>query len=170
MKAGILFLASLAAACTGRGGGDDAAGLNERGGSNAVGRPPIQSVQTTDLTGLYEARQGGSERARMCIVATSGKVAFALATEAPGGGSCAGAGEAQRTGGMIRLTMAGDRPCVIDARAAGTAVTFPATVAPGCAYYCAPGTSLAGEMFEKIGGTADDAMRATDLAGDPLCG
>jgi hypothetical protein len=71
---------------------------------------------------------------------------------------------------MLRLTMGGDERCMIPARITAGEVRFPGSLEPGCAYYCAAGASLAGEMLDKTGGTAEDAMRATDLAGDPLCG
>ena len=169
MRQAIFIAIAALAACSGRESGGNADGASvERGDGGAVER--ASSVQTTDLTGLYEEAPGGGQRARMCVVSKAGTVAFGIVTETPDGGSCAGAGEAKRIGGVMRLTMGGDQQCVIDAKATGTAVTFPATVGPGCAYYCAPGATLAGEAFEKTGGTTEDAMRATDLAGDPLCG
>lgn len=159
MKRAILLLIPLLAGC-GRGDGDETAGRDSR-----------EPVQTADLTGLYEAGGEGGQRARMCMISDpSGAASFAIVTETPDGGSCGGAGEAVRKGNMLRLTMAGDEQCVIDAQTGGTQVTLPRSLAEGCAYYCAPGASLAGAVFEKTGGTAKDAMRATDLAGDPLCG
>lgn len=110
------------------------------------------------------------KRSQMCMISDdSGVAAFAIATETPGDGSCGGAGEAVRQGNVLRLTMTGDKKCAIEARIAGTQVTLPPDLSEECAYYCAPGATLAGAAFEKIGGTAEDAMRATDLAGDPLC-
>lgn len=138
---------------------EPSAGASRQGGN---------SVQTADLTGLYEAGEGG-QRGRMCMIRdAAGATTFGIATE--GAGSCGGAGVANRTGDVLRLTMAGDQQCVIQARIAGTRVTFPARVHDGCAYYCGPGASLAGQTFEKTGGTRQEAMSATDLAGDPLCG
>ena len=99
----------------------------------------------------------------------SGAASFALVAEASGGG-CGGAGEAVRQGDLLRLTMGGDEECVIEAQIAGARVTIPGSLPEGCAYYCAPGATLAGTAFEKIGGTTEDAMRALDPAGDPLCG
>ncbi len=65
--------------------------------------------------------------------------------------------------------MAGDVDCAIDAEMEGTRVTFPATVPDGCSYYCSPAATLAGKAFEKTGDTAEDALRASDLVGNPLC-
>lgn len=159
MKRAMLLLIPLLAGC-GRGDGDETAGRQSR-----------EPAQTTDLTGLYEAREGGEQRARMCMVSDpSGTVSFAIAAEAPDGGSCAGAGEAVREGKLLRLTMGGDQQCVIEAQVAGTLVTLPRSLPEGCAYYCGPGASFAGAAFEKTGGTRQDAMRAMDLAGHPLCG
>ena len=159
MRRANLLLIPLLAAC---GGGD---------GNETAGRDVREPVQTADLTGLYEGQGESGQRARMCMISdTSDTASFAIATERPADGSCGGAGEAVRQGNLLRLTMTGDEECVIEAAMEGTQVTLPPSLSEGCAYYCAPGATLAGETFEKTGGTADDAMRATDLAGDPLCG
>ena len=156
MRYATLLLTPLLAACGG--GGGDAAG-------EAGGRSTPPPVQTSELTGLYEA--AGSQ---MCMITeASGAAAFGLVREAPNG-SCSGAGDASRTGNRLRLTMAGDEECVIEAQIEGTQMTFPAAVPESCAYYCGAGATLAGTRLEKTGGTTQDAMRATDLAGDPLCG
>ena len=163
MKRAILLLVPLLAAC-GRGGGDETAGPASRE------RGQQARVQIADLTGLYQARGEGGQRGRMCMIsAKSGATAFGSVTEAPGG-SCGGAGEAVRKGNLLRLTMGGDEQCVIEARIAGTQVSLPPGLPQGCAYYCGPGATLAGSAFEKTGGAEEDAMRAMDLAGDPLCG
>ena len=158
MRQAILFLAPLVAAC---GGG---------GGNETAPRAPRAAVQTAELTGLYEGRGIGSEGNRMCMVSEgAGLTNFGLVIETSDG-SCSGAGQAVRAGDRLRLTMAGDEQCVIEAQVDGTQVAFASSVAPGCAYYCAPGSTLAGRLFDKTGGAAEDAMRATDLAGGPLCG
>lgn len=159
MKWAILLLIPLLAGC-GRSDGDETAGRESR-----------EPVQTAVLTGLYEAAGKGEQRAQMCMISDpTGVVSFGIATEEPDGDSCGAAGEAVRQADLLRLTMGGDEECVIEARIAGTQVTLPPSVPEGCAYYCGPGASLAGTVFEKTGGTAEDAMRALDLAGDPLCG
>ena len=155
----MLLLIPLLAGC-GRGEGDESA-------ERTSGEP----VQTADLTGLYEARGEGEQRDRMCMVSEpGGPVSFGIVTDRPGAGSCGGAGEAVRESDLLRLTMGGDEECVIEAQISGTRVTFAENLPDGCAYYCAPGATLAGATFEKTGGTSQDAMRALDLAGDPLCG
>ncbi|MGI8704223.1 MAG: hypothetical protein ACR2JJ_00205 [Sphingomicrobium sp.] len=159
MKQAMLLLIPLLAGCA-RGDGDESAGRETR-----------DPVQTADLTGLYEARGEGGQSARMCMISdSSGRASFAIVTETRDAGSCGGAGEAVREARLLRLSMAGDEECVIEARVEDRQVTFPPNLPEGCAYYCAPGATLAGADFEKTGGTAKDAMRATDLAGDPLCG
>ena len=138
---------------------------------DATGSDDAKPVQTADLTGLYEAAGAGDQRPRMCMIGDqSGATSFGIVTGTTDGGSCAGAGEAVRQSNTLRLTMAGDEACTIEARITGTQVRLPAAVPQGCAYYCAPDATLAGAIFEKTGGTAEDAMRALDLAGDPLCG
>lgn len=128
-------------------------------------------VQTTELTGVYQGRGQGDQRSRMCMISHAlGIASFGLVTTRPDGGACSGAGEAVRRGEVLQLVMGGDEECVVEARITGTRVTFPADVAEGCAYYCSPGATLAGETFEKTDGTAEAAMRPLDLAGDPLCG
>lgn len=159
MKRAMLLLIPLLAGCA-RSDGDESAGRES-------GAP----VQTAELTGLYKAGGDGGKSARMCMISDpSGTATFAIVTETPDAGSCGGAGQAAREAGLLRLTMAGDEECVIEARVEDRQVRFPPSLPEGCAYYCAPGATLAGADFEKTGGTAEDAMRATDLAGDPLCG
>ncbi len=156
MRQAILLLTPLLAACGGGGG--------ETGERDSRG-----AVQTAELTGLYEARGQGGQGDRMCMVSEpSAAAGFGIVIEGPNG-SCGGAGEAVLANDRLRLVMTGDEQCVIEARVEGTQVAFPSTVPEGCAYYCAPGATLSGARFEKTGGTAEDAMRALDLAGDPLC-
>lgn len=157
MKQAFLLLIPLLAAC-GRGGDDS--GRSRSG----------PSVQTAELTGLYEAAGEDGQKGQMCVVPEApGTFSFALVTEAQGGG-CGGAGDAVLEGNLLRLNMTGDEECAIEAQVDGTRVTLPASLPEGCAYYCAPGATLSGQSFEKTGGTVEDAMRATDPAGDPLCG
>lgn len=135
--------------------------------SAAADRATRAAVQTATLTGLYQSAAG--QPSQLCIVDSgTGEARFGLVTRASG--DCSGAGTALRQGGVLRLAMAGDERCTIEARIHGTQVALPATLPPGCSYYCAPGARMAAAAFDKVGGTAEDAMRARDLAGDPLCG
>jgi len=126
------------------------------------------AVQTATLTGLYE---GGApeRRSQMCVVESGGNARFGLVTRASGEQDCSGTGSVVRTGNTLRLTMAGDVACTIEASVEGTRVSFPATLPSGCSYYCSPGGRLTGHSFDKVGGDQSDARRATDLVGDRLC-
>lgn len=155
MRPAALALILLLSACGG-GDGNESAGPESR----------EAKVQTRDLTGLYE----GEGRTRMCMISRpSGTIAFGVVIWTPDGGTCSGAGEVVRQGDVLRLSMAGDEECLIEARMTGTQLTLPTNLPEGCAYYCGPGATLAGETFEKTGGTAEAAVLATDLVGDPLC-
>jgi hypothetical protein len=105
----------------------------------------------------------------MCAIERGGSTRFALVVWSGAGESCSGSGTAVRTGNALRLTMAGDEACTIEARIEGTRVAFPASLPAGCSYYCSRGGRLAGASFDKTGGVEADAQRAEDLAGDRLC-
>ncbi|MEA3017715.1 MAG: hypothetical protein QOI38_2437 [Sphingomonadales bacterium] len=131
---------------------------------------PAQAVQTATLTGLYEGPAAAGGRSQMCMVdRAAGGTRFAIVLRGPGSESCSGDGSAVRQGNVLRLNMAGDEACTVEARIEGGRIAFPATTAPGCAYYCSRGARFAGATFDKTGGRAEDAMRAEDLVGDRLC-
>lgn len=159
------FLLLFAAGCgPGAGQTGNFAGTRPATESPPASRPP----QTTTLTGLYES--AGQRPSQICIVEQNGRARFGLVTRQSGRTGCSGAGAAIRTGDTLRLTMDGESACAIQARIAGGTVSFPAAVPRGCSYYCAPGAPLAGASFAKTGGSREDALRARDLVGDPLCG
>lgn len=138
-------------------------------GGNEGAPRPAGPAQTATLTGLYEGGEG-SRRNQLCIVERAGRrTGFGLVTWSGGDNNCSGSGLAAREGERLRLTMEGDESCAIDARIEGTNVTLPAALPRGCAYYCGPGAQLAGATFDKVGGSEQDARRAVDLVGDPLC-
>ena len=148
-----------------------------RGSADKAGAPdppkatsPEQSVvQTATLTGLYEG-PAGPQLNQMCIIErSSGAARFGIVVWGTGLTSCSGDGEAVRQGDVLRLTMSGDEPCRIEARIEGGRVVLPPQMPAGCAYYCGGGARMAALQLDKTGGTAADAMRAQDLAGDPLC-
>lgn len=158
-----LCLAFCLAAC---GQSDGNGGRADRSGRPDAPRAP---VQTATLTGLYES--GGARPSQVCIVEQGGGGGrFGLVTREGDRPGCSGAGTAVRAGDRLRLTMDGESACAIEARIREGEVAFPAAVPPGCSYYCAPGAPLAGLAFVKVGGTREDALRARDLVGDPLCG
>jgi hypothetical protein len=159
MRTGALFVLLLASC----GGGPPA---NDSAAGTAPGATP---VQVATPTGLYEAT-GSGRHDQLCIVANEGQGArFGLVSSDGTRPGCSGAGSVERVGGSLRLVMAGDERCTVEARTNGATVAFPAALPAGCAYYCAPGTSLAGLSLAKTGGTAADALRARDLVGDALC-
>lgn len=132
------------------------------------GEAPATAPQTATLTGLYETGSA-PRRSQMCMIERGGSARFGLVLWGAGSDSCSGNGTAVRQGGVLRLTMAGDSPCTIEARIEGTRVIFPANAPAGCAYYCGQSARLAGASFDKSGGTDADALLAEDLAGDRLC-
>lgn len=140
----------------------------EQGDDNGT-QAAAQAVGTAGLTGLYEG--GPTTRpSQMCVIDRgSGNAQFGLVVWGANMHSCSGSGSVVRDGDTLRLAMAGDESCTIEARIEGGNVTLPETVPEGCAYYCGARAQLNGVSFAKKGSTAEDAMRATDLVGEPLC-
>lgn len=162
MKKSLLALALLA----GCGGGDPDTGNR----ATAESSPSRTAVRTAGLTGLY---QGGAAARpdQLCIIDKgAGNSRFGLIVWSEGVNSCAGDGQAIREGDRLRLQMQGDEACEIAARIEGDTVVMPAEIPSGCSYYCAAGASLANARLTRAGATAEDAMKAKDFAGDPLCG
>lgn len=123
-----------------------------------------------DLTGLWEA---GAMRTRsqMCVIETgSAPTRFALVFRAEVDRSCSGGGTLRRVDGGLRFTMAGESDCAFDATLDGRTITVAENVPAGCAYYCTAGTSLQGARFTLVAASVEDARRARDLVGEPLCG
>jgi hypothetical protein len=135
--------------------------------NQSVTAPARGPVQTATLTGLYES--AGARPSQLCITEQGRAARFGLVTRRNGQAGCSGAGSATRNGATLRLVMDGESACAIEARLDGGRVTFPTTLPRGCAYYCAPGAGAGGAAFAKTGGTREDAARARDIVGDPLC-
>lgn len=144
-------------------------GAGGDGAGDEAGNTARQAVQTAGLTGLYEG--GATNRPnQMCVIDRgSGNAQFGLVVWGANLHSCSGAGQAVQEGNVLRLAMAGDESCTIEARMENGTVTLPAAVPEGCAYYCGARAQLGGASFAKKGGTAEDAMKARDLVGEPLC-
>lgn len=157
----LLWALLLLASCS-RGDGDG--GGNEAG----VAAPKAASGRLTTLTGLYEGGQAQPPN-QLCIVEGQGEPRFGLVVWGANQHSCSGAGTVERQGERLRLRMTGDETCTIDARISGTTVTLPASVPDGCAYYCGARASMAGASFTQQGTGAEQAGKAKDLVGDPLC-
>jgi hypothetical protein len=129
------------------------------------------AVQTATLTGLYESGDG-ARRNQLCMVERDGGAAsFGFVTWSAGTSNCSGSGPATRDGDRIMLRLDGDESCTLEARIDGRRVTMPSAIPDACKrYYCGAGAELTGVTFDKVGGEAADALKATDLAGDRLCG
>jgi hypothetical protein len=169
----LLLLAGLLLAGCGGGGdsGNEAAPTPANGAAPAEERRGAagKAVDTAGLTGLYEGGDG-PRKSQLCVVDKgAGDASFGIAVWGANDHSCMGAGSAVRDGGRLTLTMAGDSACRIDARIENGRVTLPADVGAGCAYYCGARASFGNASFTRTGTTAQDAMKATDIVGEPLC-
>ncbi|HEU0133533.1 MAG TPA: hypothetical protein VFR28_01815 [Allosphingosinicella sp.] len=172
MKKTLLILLFLAAC-----GRDDPAGNNQAaappaagsaGGKSSPASAGVGKGGGSSLAGLYEGGSG-PQKNQLCIVEKAGDPQFGMLVWGSNLNSCSGAGRAEREGERLTLTMTGDETCRIDASLKDGAVTLPAKLPLGCAYYCAANASFAGARFTKSGSSAADVKKATDIAGDPLC-
>jgi hypothetical protein len=167
----VLALVSACGASDQSGNASSAAAANGAApATEAAAQAPVgAAVQTSALTGLYEGPPG-AQRNQLCMLDKgTGNTQFGLIVWGSNLHSCSGAGSAVRSGERLTLTMAGDSSCAIDATISNGIVTLPTTLPAGCAYYCGARASMSGASFTRTGGTAADAAKAKDLAGDPLC-
>jgi hypothetical protein len=130
---------------------------------------PARAGELTVLTGLYEG--GPPQRpSQLCITEGAGGAnRFGLVVWGANDHSCSGAGTVSRRGQALRFTMLGDSSCTFEAPVSGTTVTLPAALPEGCAYYCGARASMTGASFTQKGTAEEDALKAEDLVGDPLC-
>ena len=129
--------------------------------------PPLSA--SASLTGLYEGGSA-SQPDQLCMIDEGEAPArFGLVVWGAENHSCLGAGEAVRESDRLRLTMAGDSTCRIEARIEGDRIVLPAVVPEGCAYYCGARARFAARTLTRKGADEAAARKATDLAGDPLC-
>jgi len=161
----ILFALALLGAC---GTGDDQTG-NAVGAEAATDNAVAAAVGTATLTGLYEGGDAGATNQLCMIDRGAGDTRFGLVVWGGNMHSCSGSGSAAREGENLRLTMAGDETCAIEASISGETITLPAAVPDSCAYYCGARATLGGATFQRKGATAEDALKAKDLVGEPLC-
>ena len=147
-------------------GGNSAAPSAQMEGPSERSQPP-EALAT--LNGLYEG--GGREpRHQMCVVkGQGGEQRFGLIVWGSNQHSCSGSGTVTRSGDKLRLAMAGDSACTIEASISGKTIKLPQTVPQGCAYYCGQCATLGGAELTQQGTTEQAAMRAKDLVGEPLC-
>jgi hypothetical protein len=166
-----LLILLLLAAC----GRDDSPAGNQAAGApdspgraSQAGTAAPAGADSGRLTGLYEGG-AGPQRNQLCMVDKGKETRFGLLVWGGNLHSCSGAGLAVREGERLSLRMTGDETCTIEATLKDGTVTLPATLPTGCSYYCGARASLAGARFTRSGGTAADARKASDVAGDPLC-
>jgi hypothetical protein len=160
----LLAVALLAGCSPGQNGGNQAAPT----GSGQTAK--VEPARLGALTGLYEGGNGGP-RHQMCVVeGKGGGLRFGLVVWGGNTHSCSGSGTIRRQGDRVRLVMAGDSPCELDAVISGKGIRFPHEVPSGCAYYCGARASLAGAELTQTGTSRKSALSAKDIVGDPLCG
>lgn len=168
----ILVAVTLLASCS-SGGEQRQASDNQ---SAAADQPPASKTgaasgqaRLAGLAGLYEGGKGDPKH-QMCILdERGGKQSFGLVVWGSNMHSCAGTGTATREGDVLKLAMAGDSACTIEARISGNKVVMPESVPQGCSYYCGDQAKLSGAELSQVGTSKADAMKATDLVGEPLC-
>jgi hypothetical protein len=168
MKKPLIVLALLVG-CGPAGPGNDSAGGNGASPEAAARNTVEQAVATARLTGLYEGGRPEQPH-QLCIVErATGDARFGIIVWGADTHSCSGAGEAVREGDRLRLRMAGDEACEVEARIDGGTVILAGTVPEGCGYYCGARARFEGAVLARRGTSAQDAMKARDLVGDPLC-
>jgi hypothetical protein len=158
----LVLLCLLLAAC---GGAPDKAG----DGNTVSPSEPAPAGDIGTLTGLYEGGQA-PQKNQLCLVVNSPTdTRFGLVVWGANQHSCSGSGTAERDGDRLQLKMTGDETCAIDARIEGKSVVLPGTLPQGCAYYCGARARMTGVRFTQAGTGRDEAIKAKDLVGDPLC-
>ena len=154
--------------CSGGEGQDDGNAVAPADGSKTA-EAPTRPGEISTLMGLYEG-DGAPRANQLCIVENAGEAPrFGLVVWGANLHSCSGSGTAEREGDRLRLKMAGDETCTIDARISGAGIVLPDSVPDGCAYYCGAEARLTGARFDQVGTGRGDAAKAKDLVGDPLC-
>ncbi len=155
----------LLAACSGGGDQDGGNAASPKRQASQPAEPP----RIGGLVGLYEGGAGDAKN-QMCVVGgKKGEARFGLVVWGGNMHSCSGAGTLDRVGDKLRLEMAGDSACRIEATISGKTIRLPAKTPQGCAYYCGARASLGGAELTQAGTSEADAMKAKDLVGDPLC-
>ena len=162
-----LIILALVAGCGAS--GNSQSGANMSGGAQQASAPVEEAAAEGALTGLWESG-GGTRPNQMCILDRKGKAQFGITLWGPNLRACSGAGSVSRSGNHVRLAMAGDSPCTLDATLTDGIVVLPSEVPAGCAYYCGAGASFSGATLTRQGSTRADALKAKDIAGEALCG
>lgn len=164
----LLIALVLLAGCS-RGEEQQGEGNAARPSGSGASSGPAAPGRIQTLTGLYE---GGDvdPKNQLCMVDNKGEAPrFGLVIWGANQHSCSGSGTAVREGDRLQLKMAGDEACTIDARISGNSIMLPEKVPDGCSYYCGANARLTAVTFIQQGTDKDDAAKAKDLVGDPLC-
>jgi hypothetical protein len=165
----ILVAFALFGACSSQAEEDPQAAPGGAQAQSAAGAKPVPGRIAT-LAGLYEGGTG-KQKHQMCVVEGSGNSQrFGLVVWGSNMHSCSGSGTVSWQGDVLKLAMAGDSACTVDAAISGKTVKLPQQVPAGCSYYCGAEAKLGGAELTQIGTGKADAMKAKDLVGEPLCG
>ena len=119
-----------------------------------------QPAEPSLATGTF----AGQGRDRLCIAGEPGSYRAGLIAYGAGDNNCTVSGRLVPAGPNWLLVPAGEGPCRTPVTVDGNTVRI-GEVPAACAYYCAPGASLAGKTYNR----ADMGAKAMDFAGDPLC-
>jgi hypothetical protein len=166
----LLFALIALSSCSGGGEGEPQGGNVSSAAAPAAARADSPAPgRIATLAGLYEGGKG-EQKHQMCIVGGKEGERFGLVVWGSNLNSCAGSGSVSRSGDRLRLVMAGDSACTIEATISGNTVKLPSETPAGCSYYCGASASLGGAELTQVGTSRDDAMKAKDIVGDPLCG
>ena len=165
-----LIVLALVAGCgaSDRQDGNAAAPVGSGSPEGQAAGAAASAVATAGLTGLYE---GGSAAARseLCILDKGpGNAQFGIKVAGAAMLACQGAGSAVRAGDRLTLKMSGDQPCTVEATIRGGTVSL-ARSEGSCDYYCGGATRFDGVTLTRTGARAEDALRARDVVGEPLC-
>jgi hypothetical protein len=166
----ILVALALFGACSPDAEGDPKPAPGGAAAPQAKADPKPAPGRIATLAGLYEGGTG-KQKHQMCVVEGSGgSQRFGLVVWGNGMHSCSGSGTVSREGNVLKLAMAGDSACTIEAAISGKTVKLPQEVPSGCSYYCGAQAKLGGAELTQVGTGKSDAMKAKDLVGEPLCG
>jgi len=106
----------------------------------------------------------GQGRDRLCIAGEAGALRAGLIAYGQGDVNCSASGSLQQAGEKWVLLPKGEGDCRIPLNIADGSVTVGHPPA-ACAYYCGPGATMAGKVYQR----SESSSKAVDLAGDQLC-
>ena len=119
-----------------------------------------QAAEPSLATGTF----AGQGRDRLCIAGEPGNYRAGLIAFGDGDSNCSASGRVEAQGGQLALVPRGEGACRIALTIDGESVRV-GEIPAACSYYCGPGATMTGKVYNKAGTGAV----AVDLAGDPLC-